>query len=673
MRKLIVYVALMSLSCAFAAQDKGRGVENDNARMSSDNGDGTFTNPVIHADYPDPDIIRVGEDYYLVSSSFVCMPGIPICHSKDLINWKIIGHAYDSINFQPQYRMEGGKTAYSRICWAPSFKYKDGVYYIGVNIKDDGFVMYKSDRPEGPYKMYKYNKTLYDPGFFIDDDGKKYVTHGKTKIYLTRVKDDATGVDSDAEDKLIIKAPEGYGHLFEGCHMYKRNGYYYIFNPALGYDGVQMISRSKNIYGPYETKVLIKDDINYAGAGVHQGGYVETQNGESWAFTFQDRDYMGRDLMLYPMRWVDDWPVVGPEGKPGKGVVTYRKPNLPVQPLSFPQHSDDFSSEELSLVWEFNHVPVKDKWSLTERSGYLRLHSIPAAGFYWARNSLTQKASGPSSTVTVALDLKGLQKGDFAGTGIMGSNLFQLGVLRTTQGDSLQLRAGYREKPEVAKVALAIGKKNKQGVMQADRVYLRVEVTRRGTLLFSYSLNGKQFNRFGGEEESGFWGFLGIRHTLCHYNLDGTNGGYADFDSFLLTSKVRGNHYDAFDTVDFTQYDDREGMRLVRIQGKRPAQYITEMKAGDWLRFNNLEFGKKPRQMQVLSTGEGRITLREGRKNGKVLATLTLDASGERLWQTINLDAASSKALKAKKATPLYFVVESSEDNFEIQSFRFIK
>lgn len=181
MRKLLVLVALTSLSCAFAAQDKRQGVDNDNANMSSDNGDGTFTNPVIRADYPDPDIIRVGEDYYLVSSSFVCMPGIPICHSKDLINWKIIGHAYDSINFQPQYRMEGGKTAYSRICWAPSFKYKDGIYYIGVNIKDDGFVMYKSDRPEGPYKMYKYNKTLYDPGFFIDDDGKKYVTMARPR------------------------------------------------------------------------------------------------------------------------------------------------------------------------------------------------------------------------------------------------------------------------------------------------------------------------------------------------------------------------------------------------------------------------------------------------------------------------------------------------------------
>ena len=207
--------------------------------LSSDNGDGTYTNPVINADYPDPDIIRVGEDYYMVSSSFVAMPGIPVCHSKDLINWQIIGHAYDSITFQPQYRMENEKTAYSRLCWAPTIRYDEGIYYIGVNIADDGFVMFKSTRPEGPYTMHKFEKRLYDPGFFIDDDGKKYVTHGKGKIYLTRLKDDATGV-LDPQDKgtLIITAPEGYGHLFEGCHTYKRNGWYYVFNPALGYDGV---------------------------------------------------------------------------------------------------------------------------------------------------------------------------------------------------------------------------------------------------------------------------------------------------------------------------------------------------------------------------------------------------------------------------------------------------
>lgn len=256
------FSALLMLCCILMVQSCTVPVQTT-ASLSSDNGDGTYTNPVINADYPDPDIIRVGEDFYMVSSSFVAMPGIPICHSKDLINWRIIGHVYDSITFRPQYRMENEQTAYSRLCWAPSIKYHDGTYYIGVNIADDGFVMFKSNKPEGPYSMHKFDKRLYDPGFFIDDDGKKYVTHGKTKIYLTRLKDDGTGVlDPNDEGTLIITAPKGYEYLFEGCHTYKRNGWYYIFNPALGYNGVQMISRSRNLYGPYETKVLIDDDIN---------------------------------------------------------------------------------------------------------------------------------------------------------------------------------------------------------------------------------------------------------------------------------------------------------------------------------------------------------------------------------------------------------------------------
>ena len=419
--------------------------------LSSDNGDGTYTNPVINADYPDPDIIRVGEDYYMVSSSFVAMPGIPVCHSKDLINWQIIGHAYDSITFQPQYRMENEKTAYSRLCWAPTIRYDEGIYYIGVNIADDGFVMFKSTRPEGPYTMHKFEKRLYDPGFFIDDDGKKYVTHGKGKIYLTRLKDDATGV-LDPQDKgtLIITAPEGYGHLFEGCHTYKRNGWYYVFNPALGYDGVQMISRSRNLYGPYETKVLIDDDINYAGAGVHQGGYIETAEGESWAYTFQDRDYMGRCLMLYPMKWENEWPVVGPEGRPGKGVVTYRKPAVKGKhKMNYPHHSDSFDKPELAPVWEFNHVPYKEKWSLTDRPGYFRIYAQHAKGFYWARNSLTQKVTGPYSTGTVLLDLSGLKEGDFAGNGIMGRMMYQFGVRKKDNRFWLEMRKGHRNAAEM--------------------------------------------------------------------------------------------------------------------------------------------------------------------------------------------------------------------------------
>lgn len=634
------------------------------AYLSSDNGDGTYTNPVIQADYPDPDIIRVGEDYYMVSSSFVAMPGIPVCHSKDLVNWEIIGHAYDSITFRPQYRMEGGKTAYSRLCWAPTIRYYDGIYYIGVNIADDGFVMFKSDRPEGPYTMHKFGKRLYDPGFFIDDDGKKYVTHGKNRIYLTRLKDDATGVlDSEDKGTLILTAPEGYGHLFEGCHTYKRNGWYYIFNPALGYDGVQMISRSRNLYGPYETKVLIDDDINYADAGVHQGGYVETLEGESWAYTFQDRDYMGRCVMLYPMKWENDWPVVGPEGRPGKGVVTYRKPAVGAgQGISYPQHSDDFDAAELSQVWEFNHVPHKEKWSLTDRPGYFRIYAQSAPCFGEARNSLTQKVSGPYSTATVALELKGLQENDFAGMGIMGRPMYQLGVRKKSNGNWLEFRSGDWTGENVTDSLL----------LDTERIYLRTEITKQGSQLFYYSLDNRTFHRFGLEGRSNFWGYLGIRHALCCYNVvKGSPCGYADFDFFQIKSTRRGNHYDAFAGVDFSQYDDREGLLLVRPHRKRPMQHFEKIGSGDWLVFNNLHFKKRPRTVAIelrAETSGAEIELREDSIDGRLLAVCRVEKSkSSKEWekQVFTVD----KIKKGK--TKVYFLFKGDCKNLSVKSFVF--
>jgi Beta-xylosidase len=637
-----------------------------NSLLSSDNGDGTYSNPILKADYPDPDFIRVGDDYYMVSSSFVAMPGIPVCHSKDLINWEIIGHAYDSITFQPQYRMQDNKTAYSRICWAPSFKFYKGTYYIGVNIADDGFVMFQSNKPEGPYTMYKFDKRLYDPGFFIDEDGKKYVTHGMNKICITRLKDDATGVlDPNDKGTQIITAPEGYGRYFEGCHTYKKNGWYYVFNPALGYNGVQMISRSRNLYGPYETKVLINDDINYADAGVHQGGYVETKEGESWAFTFQDRDYLGRCPMLYPMKWVNDWPVVGVEGKPGKGVVTYKKSAIKAKTeMTFPQHSDDFDSTRLAPVWEFNHVPNKEKWSLTDHKGFFRIYSTPAKGFYYARNSLTQKVSGLYSTGTALLDISGLKENDFAGNGILGRPMFQLGARKKADGYWIELRNAFQEGDSVT---------DSCKIPDTQKNYLRTEVTKEGSLFFYYSLDNLDYKRVGKECSSGFWGFLGIRHALCCYNVVTGNAscGYADFDSFELKSSYRGNNYDAFSGVYFAQYDDRSGMKLVRPQAKRPAQYVSEIKEGDWMVFNNLLFKQKPRRIMVelQSVNPGAIMeIRKGAVNGILVGTCQFQNTQGNKWGNQSFDINPQKITEKEK---LYFVFRGQCEGVQIKSFSF--
>ena len=267
----------------------------------------------------------------------------------------------------------------------------------------------------------------------------------------------------------------------------------------------------------------------------------------------------------------------------------------------------------MAQVWEFNHVPRKDKWSLTDRPGYFRIYSQYAKGFEWARNSLTQKVSGPYSIGTAALDLSGLQEGDFAGNGIMGKTMYQLGVKKKIDGYWLEMRQGDRN-GEIVIDSLPI---------DSNKVYLRTEITRKGTILFYYSLNNVQYERFGPEGISNFWGFLGIRHALCCYNLNKeVMGGYADFDYFEIDSSHRGNHYDAFAEIDFSQYDNRKGMKLVRLEAKRPMQFLTDIENGDWLVFNNIHFRNASRQITVELQAEqsgGILEIRKQDINGKLV------------------------------------------------------
>ncbi len=651
------YTKLFSMACllltALCLPVNAQRLDTD--LMSSDNGDGTYTNPIIRADYPDTDIIRVGEDYYMISSSFACMPGIPVCHSKDLINWKVIGHAYDSLAFLPSYSMEHENTAYGRACWAPTMRYYDGWFYIGVNLKADRFIMCKSRKPEGPYTMYPFSSELYDPGLFIDDDGKKYVLHGMNDLRITRLNDEGTELMTPGDKgTVILRSPDKYRLYFEGCHTYKRNGWYYIFNPSQGYNGFQMVSRSRNLYGPYETRMLIDDDINYARAGVHQGGYVDTAEGESWAFTFQDRDYMGRDIMLYPMRWVDDWPVVGLDCdttqltpalkqrisriRPGKGVVTYRKPAVKAkQEMAFPQESDDFDSPRLKPVWEISHVPIPEKWSLKDRKGHLRIYASPAKGYEWARNSFTQKAVMPAGTGTAKLDVRGLALNDFAGNGIMGSTMLQQGVRRTADGLMLEIHQSKHVDDRTVS--------SKPLPTDLSYIWLRSEITKRGTVLFSYSLDGYTYERFGQETASGFWRFLGLRHALCCYNhttandsayyttdnLRRTVSGHADFDSFVIESSYHGNHYNALQQVDFDLFDDKEGMRLFRPIDYMPSQFLSDIEPDAWISFFNLHFDRPATKVSFelkARYSDMVIKVHQGDADGPVLGTCNVKATG---------------------------------------------
>lgn len=580
---------------------------------SSDNGDGTFTNPVLRADFPDPDIIRVGRDYYMVSSTFHCMPGIPVLHSRDLVNWKIIGHAYDSLTFLPAYSMEEMSSAYGLCCWAPTIKYSDGWFYIGTNIAGQRFILCRSRKPEGPYEMTVFDCQFYDPGLFIDDDGRKYVVHGRDKVRVTELNNEMTAPLGDAKGTLILDSKKigGLEHMrvagLEGSHVYKRNGWYYVFNTAKGYEGVQMVSRARNVFGPYETRKLVDSDLNYVGAGLHQGGYVDTPSGSCVGYLFQDRDYVGRCPVMFPINWVDDWPVcrsvpvVG--DKPDAGINASLRNFVLVRS---PQESDDFSGKTLKAVWEWNHVPVSERYSLAERRGFLRLYAMPSPGFKWARNSLTQRFTGPSSCATALLCTRGLRRGDFAGNGIMGSTMLQQGVLRTADGSILlQVRQSVEDKDTVLEST---------PLPSAERVWLRTEVTKRGTVNFSWSLDGRTFQPIGSETKSGFFGYLGVRHALSCYsqpaegvgkefftrsNLLAARTGYADFDCFVIDETIGGNHYDASRPVDFDLYDDAEGLRLLRPASREPRQLAALEQDSVRLAFHHIRVPRRTSRMAI--------------------------------------------------------------------------
>ena len=701
---------------------------------SSDNGDGTFTNPVLRADFPDPDIIRVGRNFYMVSSTFHCMPGIPVLKSRDLINWKIIGHAYDSLTFLPKYSMENRGTAYGLCCWAPTIKYSRGWYYIGVNIAEQRFILCRSRKPEGPYKMDVFDCQFYDPGLFIDDDGRSFVVHGQDKVYVTELNSDMTAPLGDPQGKLILNAREIEGLKdmtiagLEGSHVYKREGWYYVFNTAKGYEGVQMVSRSRSIWGPYETRLLLDSDLNYARAGLHQGGYVETRSGSSIGFLFQDRDYVGRCPVFYPIRWIDGWPdctvlpiiAYKPDmrnkwntmygdahfgwggGHFGQvnhdGIFPYftggRSGGNSFSPsklarASSPQESDDFSGKKLKPVWEWSHVPVSERYSLSERRGFLRLHAMPSPGFYWARNSLTQRFTGPSSRATALLDVSGLQPGDFAGNGVMGSAMLQQGVFRTARGLQLQVRQSVEASDSIlANIDLPA---------ETTRIWLRTEITKRGTVCFSWSLDGKTFQAIADETPSGFFGYLGLRHALACYsqpkegvgreyftrnNLLAARSGYADFDSFVIDDAIRGNHYDASRPVDLDLFDEAIGVHLLRPGFRDPRQALALNGDNAYIGFVNIKVpgGVREIVMNMLSAEPGAVIEVLCDKKSIGSYTLTAEDVSKAQYPEMPLKTFPEKWQEVRFPVqilagrhPLAFQIRNAKADMMLRDFRFVE
>ncbi len=500
---------------------------------TADNGNGTYTNPLLWGDWPDPDVIRVGDDFYMVSTSMHYVPGCPILKSKDLVNWEIVSYAVNRYEEDPRYNLKGGEM-YLRGSWAATIRYHNGLFYVGFCTpnweKEKGhFSMCTAKDVKGPWTRTIFPEYLYDPGLFFDDNGKVYMVHGQGKLYVTELAANVLSVKG--EKKLIwdkgISIPEGssapkgnYG--MEGSHVYKINGYYYITCPAGGTEGWQMCLRSKNIYGPYESKVIIQDESSYPNNGLHQGGMVQLKDDSWWFIIMQDRGPIGRAPNLEPVVWKDGWPMLGKNGN-GKGVVTYAKPNVgKAYPIQVPATSDEFNNKALGLQWQWNHNPDNSKWSLTEHAGYLRLHASYAKDITMARNTLTQRVQGPASEGVVELSLSGLKDGDIAGFGIFQSPYAYIAVRKN----------GNRN-------CLVMVNKGKLIDSVPDFRYQKIWIKAHATHVnfaadFSYSADGKKFIPMGNQLDMGLgYAWTANRFALFNFNTKLVRaGGYADFNWF---------------------------------------------------------------------------------------------------------------------------------------------
>jgi beta-xylosidase len=533
-------VALLALGAANLAAQK----QNLGRTWTADNGNGTFSNPLFYDELSDPDLIRVGDDFYLTGTSMHAMPGLPVLHSRDLVNWELMSYALDKLDLAPAYHLDGGEI-YGKGIWAPSFRYHKGAFHIFSNVNGQTTQHFSATTPRGPWTRTPMKKSLHDLSVLFDDDGKVYVVWGYQEMHFAQL--DSALIDIvPGTERVLFAKDAGMG---EGAHFYKIDGKYFII--SAWYAGRMRLpaARADRPEGPYEVNKEISADETFGlrqgfrlrgnGTGpqivvtpgnpalrgtmsMHQGGVVQTPAGEWWGFSMMDANSVGRLTALSPVTWKNGWPYFGLPGNLGRTPRVWVKPKttVPATPRAPYVRSDEFSAPRLANVWQWNHVPDDTRWSLTERRGYLRLHSMPAPDFWTARNTLTQRAVGPRSSATAMLDASGMRENDVAGLALLNRPYAWIGVRRTADGWSL---AQYDQTVD----------STVSTPMRGSRVWLRVDadfLTEQAR--FSYSTDGTKWTPFGRSFTMAFQlkTFQGVRFALFHYNTGGAPGGIADFD-----------------------------------------------------------------------------------------------------------------------------------------------
>lgn len=505
---LILLFAISFFQCSLAQHNTG---------SWGDQGNGTYINPILNADYSDPDVIRVGEKYYMVCSEFHYV-GMPVLESEDMVNWKIIGQVYTKLDF-PKYKDNKG---YGEGSWAPSIRYHDNKFWVYFCTPSEGLFMSTAEKPEGVWAPLVHVKNIgkwEDPCPFWDEDGQAYLGHsvlGAGPIIIHKMSSDGTKL---LDDGLTVYT----GPVAEGTKIYKQNGYYYISIPEGGVEiGWQTVLRSKNIYGPYEKKVVLEKgstNIN----GPHQGALVETPKGEWWFYHFQSAGVLGRVVHLQPVTWKDEWPVIGVDidrNGIGEPVYVWKKPDVGNNfSITAPQTDDDFNITTLGLQWQFNHNPVNEAWSLTTKPGWLTLKALKAESFMKAHNTFTQKVMGTTGEAITELDISKIAEGQKAGLFSMSSIYNLLGVHKKNGKTFIFVNKN--------------GQATNDTLIKAKKVFLKIKLDLiNDKNQFFYSLDNKTYIPFGNSFETKFGYWKGTRIGLFSYN-EIADEGVASFNWFI--------------------------------------------------------------------------------------------------------------------------------------------
>lgn len=524
----------------------------------------TYENPILKGDFSDPDAIRVGADFYMISSSFTYFPGLPLLHSKDLVHWNIVNYIAKELPFEAY-----NHTMHKKGIWAPSIRYYNGEYYVYVCTPDEGLFLYKTKDPFGEWSSYHVLRITgwIDPCPVWNEEGNAYLVHAfagsragiNSMLFIHRMNNEGTKIIDNG--RLVFDGRDNH-HTTEGPKAYRKNGYYYIMAPAGGVpSGWQLVMRSKHIYGPYEVKITLHQGDSVIN-GPHQGAYIEMEDGNDWFVHFQDRGAYGRITHLQPVRWEEDWPLMGVDTNGdgiGEPVLSYSVPieqteelrnqckqtykEYSIKAIALPEISDDFTCEKLGLQWQWQANPNSNWYSLSQNPGYLRLFAYKSERTHslfhapWFLSHLMQQET---FCITTKVTLNHCENGDRAGIAMMGYQYSYLAIEQDQGQNVVKRYRGIAKEYSIYEQELVEEVCDESFVVKGNEIILCMEVMKEGIIQYSYSEDGEVFQTIGNTVSATPGGWTGARPGIFCGNFRGqVSAGYADFEYYHVNNEIK--------------------------------------------------------------------------------------------------------------------------------------